>query len=77
MGWARIISSVSIAMRFLRNMLVGYAKLSWSEMVGNGIGNASCSDTPLVTASINCGTFAWHGLKPDCREVSWDTQSLT
>jgi len=34
MGWARIISSVSMAMRLRRYMLVGAAKLSWREMVG-------------------------------------------
>jgi hypothetical protein len=30
-GWARIISSVSIAIRLRRNMLVGLAKDSWME----------------------------------------------
>src|SRR6266436_2349522 len=34
-GWARIISSVSIAIRLRRYIEVGYAKLSAIEMVGN------------------------------------------
>ena len=37
-GWARTISSVSIAIRLRRNMQVGCEKLSWIEMVGNTIG---------------------------------------
>ena len=45
-GWARIISSVSSAIRLRRNMLVGWAKLSWMEMVGNAIGSPPASITP-------------------------------
>ena len=52
-GWARIISSVSIAIRLRRYMLVGAAKLSCSEMVGNSIGSAPSSITPRFTASIS------------------------
>ena len=37
-GCARIISSVSIAIRLRRYIEVGCAKLSWIEMVGNTIG---------------------------------------
>ena len=40
-GWARIISSVSIAIRLRRYMLVGCEKLSWIEIVGKRIGNAA------------------------------------
>ena len=39
MGWARNISSVSMDIRLRKNMLVGEAKLSCNEMVGNGMGS--------------------------------------
>jgi hypothetical protein len=63
MGCARIISSVSIAMRLRRNMLVGLANDSWIEIVGKTMGSPPDSMAPRFTASINCGTFPWHGLK--------------
>src|SRR3954467_1160130 len=50
-GWARIISSVSIAIRLRRYIEVGCAKLSAIEMVGNTIGIAPASITPRFTAS--------------------------
>jgi hypothetical protein len=62
MGCARIISSVSMDMRLRRYMLVGCAKLSWIEMVGNSTGSPPASITPRFTASRSCGTFPWHGL---------------
>ena len=62
MGCARTISSVSIAIRLRRNMLVGCAKDSWSEIVGNGTGSAPASITPRLTASTRSGTVAWHAL---------------
>ena len=40
-GWARIISSTSIAIRLRNIMLVGVRKTSPSEMVGNSIGSAA------------------------------------
>ncbi len=61
-GWARIISSVSIDIRLRRYMLVGCEKLSWMEMVGKSIGKPPASITPRLTASINCGALPWHGL---------------
>ncbi len=64
MGWARIISSVSMDMRLRRNMLVGCEKLSWSEMVGKSIGSPPAISTPRFTASSSAGMFPWHGLKP-------------
>jgi hypothetical protein len=63
-GRAFSISSVSIAIRFRRNMLVGYAKLSWIEIVGNDTGSPPASITPRSIAWISCGTLPWHGLKP-------------
>ncbi len=62
-GWARIISSVSIAIRLRRYIEVGEAKLSWMEMVGKTIGIAPASMTPRLAASMSCGTFPWQGLK--------------
>ena len=62
-GWARTISSVSIAIRLRRNMRSGAQKLSWIEMVGNSIGMPPASITPRFTASIRSGTLPWHGLK--------------
>ena len=56
-GWARIISSVSIAIRLRRYIEVGNAKLSAIEMVGNTIGIAPDSITPRFTASIMSGTL--------------------
>src|SRR5260370_31913370 len=62
-GWARIISSVSIAIRLRRYIEVGCEKLSAIEMVGNTIGIAPDSITPRFTASMICGTFPWQGLE--------------
>ena len=61
-GWARIISSVSIAIRLRRYMLVGCAKLSWTEIVGKSIGRPPASMTPRLTASISWGALPWQGL---------------
>ena len=62
MGWARIISSVSIDIRLRRNMLVGCEKLSWIDTVGKTMGKAPASMTPRFTASIRSGTLPWQGL---------------
>ena len=56
-GCARIISSVSIAIRLRRYIEVGNEKLSAIEIVGNTIGMAPASITPRFAASINCGTL--------------------
>ena len=61
-GWARIISSVSRAMRLRRNMLVGYANDSWIEIVGNVRANPPACMTPRLTASTRLGTLPWQGL---------------
>src|SRR5664279_2130267 len=62
-GWARSISSVSIAIRLRRNMLVGYANDSCSEIVGNSIGRPPASMTPRLIASTSLGTLPWQALK--------------
>ncbi len=61
-GWPRTSSSVSMAIRLRSTMLVGAAKLSWIEIVGNGIGRPPASMTPRFTASISCGALPWQGL---------------
>src|SRR5437868_260315 len=61
-GWARIISSVSMAIRLRTYIDVGCEKLSAIEMVGNTIGIAPDSITPRFTASMMSGTLPWHGL---------------
>ena len=61
-GCARIISSVSIAIRLRRNMLVGCANDSWIEIVGNSIGRPPASITPRLIASTSCGTLPWQAL---------------
>ncbi len=62
MGWARSISSVSIAMRLRRYMEVGWAKDSWMEMVGKRIGRPPASITPRPMAAMSCGALPWQGL---------------
>ena len=61
-GCARIISSVSIAIKLRRNMLVGWAKDSWMEIVGNSIGSPPASRTPRLIDSTSLGTLPWHAL---------------
>ena len=61
-GWAPIISSVSIDIRLRVSMLVGCAKLSWIEIVGKAIGSPPASMTPRLTASSSCGMLPWQGL---------------
>ena len=62
MGWARSISSVSMAMRLRKYMLVGAAKLSCKEMVGKVMGKPPASKMPRSKASINCAELPWQGL---------------
>ncbi len=61
-GWARIISSVSIAIRLRRYIEVGLAKLSWIEITGNGTGMPPASITPRLAAAIRSGALAWQAL---------------
>ena len=56
------ISSVSMAIRLRRYMLVGKAKLSCSDMVGNGTARPPASITPRFTASTRSGTLPWQAL---------------
>ena len=62
MGWASIISSVSMTISLRKNIEVGWTKLSWIEMVGNTIGIAPASWIPRLAASISAGTLPWQGL---------------
>ncbi len=61
-GWARIISSVSIAIRLRRYIEVGWAKLSWIEIVGNTIGNRAGQHHPALGRLISCAALPWQGL---------------
>ena len=64
MGWARIISSVSIAMRLRKSMVVGCMKGSPSEIVGKASGSPPAAVTPRLTASISAGTVPWQLTRP-------------
>jgi len=54
-GWARIISSTSMAIRLRNIMLVGDRNTSPSEIVGKSIGSPPAASTPRFTASISSG----------------------
>ncbi len=64
-GWARIISSVSIAIRLRNIRLVGLRNTSPSEIVGKVSGNPPIASTPRLTASISSGKCRWQLLKPE------------
>ena len=64
-GCARIISSVSIAIRLRNFRLVGLRNTSPSETVGNSSGSAPAAITPRFTASNSSGKCRWQLLKPD------------
>ena len=64
-GWARIISSVSIAIKLRNIRLVGVRKTSPNEIVGKTIGNPPAASTPRFTASISSGKWRWQLLKPE------------
>jgi len=62
-GWARTISSVSIAIRLRNTRLVGCRKTSPSEIVGKASGRPPAVSTPRFTASISSGKCRWQLLK--------------
>jgi hypothetical protein len=65
-GSARIISSVSIAIRLRRNIEVGYAKLSWIEMVGKHHRHrAREHGAALHRLGSKPATLPWQGLKSE------------
>ena len=64
MGWARIISSTSIAMRLRNIMLVGCRNTSPKEMVGKSRGSPPWASTPRFTASTSSAVVRWQLLKP-------------
>ncbi len=63
-GWARIISSMSIAIRLRNIRLVGLRNTSPSEIVGNSSGSPPAASTPRLTASSSSGKWRWQLLKP-------------
>ena len=64
-GCARIISSVSMAIRLRYLRLVGVRNTSPSEMVGNSSGSAPAASTPRFTAAKSSGKWRWQLLKSD------------
>ena len=64
MGWARIISSVSMAIMFRNIIEVGLRNTSPSDTVGNARGRPPAASTPRLMASICSGTFRWQLLNP-------------
>ena len=54
-GAASKTSSVSIDIRFRRNMLFGCEKLSWIDIVGKSIGKPPAIIMPRLTASMSWG----------------------
>ncbi len=64
-GCARIISSVSIDIRFRNFRLVGLRNTSPSDTVGKSIGNPPAASTPRFTASSSSGKCRWQLLKPE------------
>ena len=63
-GWARIISSASIAIRLRNIMLVGLKNTSPSETVGKSSGRPPAATTPRLTTSTSSGKCRWQLLKP-------------
>ena len=63
-GWARIISSTSMLMRFRNIRLVGCRNGSPSEITGNTSGRPPAASTPRLVASISSGSVRWQLLKP-------------
>ena len=64
-GCARIISSVSIAIRLRNIRLVGLKNTSPSEIVGKVSGRPPIAKTPRFTAPINSGKWRWQLLNPE------------
>jgi hypothetical protein len=63
-GWARIISSASIAIRLRNIMLVGCRKTSPRDTVGKSSGRPPAAMAPRFTASTSSGKCRWQLLKP-------------
>ena len=58
-GWARIISSVSIAIRLRNIRLVGDRNTSPNEIVGKVKGSPPAARTPRLTAATSSGKWRW------------------
>ena len=65
-GWARIISSVSMAIRLRNFMELGASVDSCSEMVGNSSASPPAAVTPRLIASSSSGKWRWQGLNLEC-----------
>ena len=52
-GYARMHSSTSIAIRLRKSIVVGFMRISPSEIVGNSSGNPPALNTPRLTASAS------------------------
>jgi hypothetical protein len=76
MGWARTISSTSIAIRLRNIMAVGLRNPSPSEIVGNSMGSPPAASTPRFTDSTSSGWFRWQLLK-SLVEVAIPTTGLS
>jgi hypothetical protein len=63
MGCARIISSVSMAIRLRKSRLVGARKTSPREIVGKQRGRPPAASTPRFTAWISSGKWRWQLLR--------------
>ena len=63
MGCARIISSVSMAMRLRNFMELGAIVDSCTEMVGNSKATPPAAAMPRFNASTSSGKWRWQGLK--------------
>jgi hypothetical protein len=58
-------SSTSIAIRLRKSMVVGFIRISPSEITGNSSGNPPALHTPRFTASATCRRCALQLLSSD------------
>lgn len=60
MGLACICSSTSMAIRLRNIMLVGFIRISPSDIAVNWNGSPPASRMPLLTESMRAGMSRWH-----------------
>ena len=61
-GWLRSSSSVSMARKLRYIMVVGFTKVSDSDIAGSSIGKPPACSTPRLTFSARARRCAWQGL---------------